>query len=155
MAVKKNDAKKNLRSLEASGFYSDYEKENMLYAALIRSPAPAGKVKSVTIPELPEGYFMFTSKDLPGSKSISVNKTNTKIFGYGNVAYSGEPLGIIFGPDEEKVYKLLDEANITFDVENLESALHNVINQQEETENFKEFLDQINEMPSQIGRAHV
>lgn len=158
MAVKKNDAKKNLRSLEASGFYSDYEKENMLYAALIRSPAPAGKVKSVTIPELPEGYFMFTSKDLPGSKSISVNKTNTKIFGYGNVAYSGEPLGIIFGPDEEKVYKLLDEANITFDVENLESALHNVINQQEETENFKEFLDQINEMPSLnevIDKSHT
>ena len=158
MAAKKNSSKTNIRSLEATGFYSDAEKEGCLYAALIRSPAPAGKIKNVTVPDLPEGYFMLTSKDLPGSKSISANKTITKIFGYGNVAYSGEPLGILFGPDEEKVYKLLDTANITFDVENLESALHNVINQQEETANFKEFLEQINEMPSLnavIDKSHV
>ncbi len=158
MSVKKNDAKKDLRSLEATGFYSDFQKEGILYAALIRSPSPSGKVKNITVPDLPENYFIFTSKDLPGAKSISVNKTVTKIFGYGNVAYSGEPLGIILGPDEEKVYKLLNEVNITFDVENLESALHNVINQQEETANFKEFLDQINEMPSLnevIDKSHI
>ena len=148
MAAKKNSSKANFRSLEASGFYSDAEKDGCLYAALIRSPAPSGKVKSVTIPDLPEGYFMLSSKELPGVKSISANKTVTKIFGYGNVSYSGEPLGILFGPDETQVYKLLDTANITFDVENLESALNNVINQQEETANFKEFLEQINEMPS-------
>ena len=91
MAAKKNSSKANFRSLEASGFYSDAEKEGCLYAALIRSPAPAGKVKSVTVPDLPEGYFMLSSKDLPGVKSISANKTVTKIFGYGNVqvwAYS-------------------------------------------------------------------
>ena len=158
MAVKKNDSKKNLRSLEAAGFYSDYEKEGILYAALIRSPAPTGKIKSVSIPDLPENYYMFTSKDLPGVKEISANKSSTKVFGYGNVSYSGEPLGIVFGPDEEQVYKLLDTANTTFDVENLESALHNVINQQEETENFKEFLEQINEMPSLnevIDKSHT
>lgn len=158
MAAKKNSSKANFRSLEASGFYSDAEKEGCLYAALIRSPAPAGKVKSVAVPDLPEGYFMLSSKDLPGVKSISANKTVTKIFGYGNVSYSGEPLGILFGPDEEKVYKLLDTANVTFDVENLESALNNVINQQEETANFKEFLEQINEMPSLdtvIDKSHV
>ena len=158
MAAKKNDAKKNLRSLEASGFYSDFEKEGILYAALIRSPGPSGNVKSITIPDLPEGYFMLSSKDLPGAKTITANKTVTKIFGYGNVSYRGQPLGIVFGPDEETVYKLLDKTNITFDVENLESALHNLMNQQEETANFKEFLEQINEMPSLdavIDKSHI
>ena len=95
MAAKKNDAKKNLRSLEASGFYSDFEKEGILYAALIRSPGPSGNVKSITIPDLPEGYFMLSSKDLPGAKTITANKTVTKIFGYGNVSYRGQPLGIL------------------------------------------------------------
>ena len=158
MAAKKNDAKKNLRSLEASGFYSDFEKEGILYAALIRSPSPSGKVNSVTVSGLPENYFMYNSKDLPGAKSISVNKTTTKVFGYGNVSYTGEPLGILFGPDEEQVHKYLNTVNISFDVENLESALHNVINQQEETANFKEFLEQINEMPSLdavIDKSHI
>lgn len=158
MATKKSETKKLKRSLEASGFYSDAEKEGCLYAALVRSPAPAGKIKSITAPELPEGYLLYTSKDLPGAKALTANKTTTKIFGYGNVTYSGEPVGIIFGPDEEKVYQLLNTVNINFDVENLESALHNVINNQEETANFKEFVEQINEMPSLdtvIDKSHI
>ena len=158
MATKKTETKILTRSLEASGFYSDAEKEGCLYAALVRSPAPAGKIKSISAPELPEGYTLYTSKDLPGAKILTANKNTTKIFGYGNVNYSGEPVGIIFGPDEEKVYKLLDTVNITFDVENLESALHNVINNQEETANFKEFVEQINEMPSLdtvIDKSHI
>ena len=158
MAGKKTNSKNNLRSLEATGFYSDAEKEGCLYAALVRSPAPSGKIKTITIPDLPEGYFLYTSRDIPGSKTINANKTPTKIFCYGNVSYCGEPLAILFGPDEEQVYKLLDSVNITFDVENLESALNNVINQQEKTENFKEFLEQINDMPSLdtvIDKSHI
>ena len=159
MAVKKTSSKNSLRSLEASGFYSDFEKEGCLYAALIRSPAPAGKIKTITAPDLPENYFLYTSRDIPGSKNISANKTVTKIFSYGNVSYRGEPVGIIFGPDEEIVYRLLDDVNINFDVENLESALHNVINNQtDEASNFKEFVEQINEMPSLdtvIDKSHV
>ena len=165
MAGKKENSKTNLRSLEASGFYSDFEKDGCLYAALVRSPAPAGKIKSITAPDLPENYTLLTSKDLPGVKAITANKTVTKIFGYGNVSYSGEPLGILFGPDEEQVYKILEDVSINFDVENLESALHNVINNQQEKNNqeakpanFKEFLEQINEMPSLdtvIDKSHV
>lgn len=158
MAGKKTNSKNNLRSLDAAGFYSDAEKEGCLYAALVRSPASSGKIKTITIPDLPEGYFLYTNRDIPGSKTINANKTSTKIFGYGNVSYCGEPLAILFGPDEEQVYKLLDSVNITFDVENLESALNNVINQQEKTENFKEFLEQINDMPSLdtvIDKSHI
>ena len=158
MASKKTEIKKLVRSLEASGFYSDAEKDGCLYAALVRSPAPSGKIKSITVPELPEGYTLYTSKDLPGSKSITANKSLIKFFCYGNVSYSGEPVGIIFGPDEETVHQLLDTVNINFDVENLESALKNVINNQEEASNMKEFIEQINEMPSLdtvIDKSHV
>ena len=159
MAVKKSNSKKQLRSLEATGFYSDAGKEGCLYAALVRSPAPSGKIKSITAPDLPEGFFLYTSRDIPEAKTLTANKTVTKIFGYGNVSYSGEPVGIIFGPDEEQVYKLLNAVNITFDVENLESALNNVINKQtDDASNFKEFVEQINEMPSLdavIDKSHV
>ncbi len=158
MAAKKSEEKKLVRSLEASGFYSDAEKEGCLYAALVRSPAPSGKIKSITAPDLPEGYVLYTSKDLPGSKSITANKSLIKFFCYGNVSYSGEPVGIIFGPDEGMVHQLLDTVSINFDVENLESALNNVINNQEEASNMKEFIEQINEMPSLdtvIDKSHV
>ena len=159
MAVKKSDSKKQLRSLEATGFYSDAVKADCLYAALIRSPSPSGKIKSITAQDLPEGYFLYTSRDIPEAKTLTANKTVTKIFGYGNVSYSGEPVGILLGPDEEQVYKLLDTVNINFDVENLESALNNVISKKtDEVSNFKEFVEQINEMPSLdavIDKSHV
>lgn len=157
MPAKKNE-KQLIRSLEASGFYSDFTKENCLYAVLVRSPVQNGKIKSITIENLPEGYYFYTAKDIPGSKLMSFNKTSTKIFGYDNIVYEGEPLGILFGPDEQTVYSLLESVNITSDVENLESALKNVINNQDSTETFKEFVEQLNDMPSLdtvIDESHV
>ena len=158
MAVKKSDSKKLMRSLEATGFYSDYSREGTLYAVLIRSPAQAGRIKSITIEELPEGYFFYTAKDIPGSRSMTFNKTSTRIFCDSSVAYDGEPLGILFGPDEQMVYALLEKVNITFDVATLESALKNVILQQDETHNFSDYVEQLNDMPSLdtvIDKSHV
>ena len=148
MPAKKSE-KKLIRSLEANGFYSDCEKSGYLHAALIRSPAKTGKVKNVTIEDLPEGYFFFTAENIPGEKNITYNNTSSKIFGYDNISYEGEPLGILVGPDEQTVYSLLDSVNISFDVESLESALHNVMNNNKETtENFTELVDKLNDMPS-------
>jgi len=142
--------KKLIRSLEATGFYSDYDKAGCLYAALIRSPTQNGRLKSISIPDLPEGYFFYTAKDIPGEKNMKFNKSVTKIFGYDNIVYEGEPLGILFGPDEQTVFSLLDEVVVNFDVENLESALSNVMNSNTENsdENFNDFVDQLNDMPS-------
>lgn len=147
--AKQKTQKKLIRSLEATGFYSDFDKPNCLYAALIRSPTQTGKLKSISIPELPEGYFYYTAKDIPGEKNMKFDDSVTKIFGYDNIVYEGEPLGIIFGPDEQKVYELLDEVNINFDVENLESALTNVMNKTQDTsENISDLVEQLNDMPS-------
>ena len=86
------------RSLEATGFSSDASRDGMLFGVLVRSPAATGKVKNVTIPELPEGYYLFTADDIPGNKKAEINNQSWKIFGYDNVSYSGEALGILCGP---------------------------------------------------------
>ena len=115
------------RSLEVKGFYSDFSKEGTLYAALIRSPATTGIVKDIKIPDLMEGYYLFSAKDIPGKKTMTFNDTVTNIFGFGNVNYTGEPLGIVVGPDERKIKELTDKASIYFDIQNLESALSKVM----------------------------
>ena len=102
---------------------------------------------------------------------MEINKTYTKIFGYDNVSYSGEPIGILVGPDEKIVNELIDKVSVNFDIESLESALKNVIRQQkkpivnlnesgevnsknqfqsdkENSSEFSNFLNQINELPS-------
>lgn len=144
-------------SLEATGFYSDASREGMLYAVLVRSPAATGKVKSVTIPELPEGYFLFTADDIPGNKKAVINGAQWKILGYGDISYSGEPVGILCGPDENKVLELLETVSVNFDIVSLESALEKAMKRQrgpvvklskKDDTDISSFVNEINELPS-------
>ncbi|MDY4985533.1 MAG: xanthine dehydrogenase family protein [Treponema sp.] len=154
-ATKKTEEKKTIISLEAKGFYSDSTRPNLLYAALVRSPASSGKIKSVTISKLPEGYYFYTANDIPARKFMELNKIQAKIFGYDSIGYSGEPVGIIAGPDEEKVYELLEEVSVNLDIESLESALKNVIKKQHtpvidlrKNSDVDNFVEAINDLPS-------
>ena len=115
------------RSLKAEGYYSDCHLEHSLYGLLIRSPASSGFVKSVTINELPEGYFLFTANDMPNKKKITLNKQSISIFGYGNISYQGEPVGILVGPNKQILEELSTKVSVNFDIESLESALKNVM----------------------------
>lgn len=157
--ARKGKTQKALHSLESNGFYTGIERENMLYAVLIRSPSPSGKIKSVTAPDLPEGYYLITAKDLPLAKNITLNKIQSKIFGYGNISYAGEPLALLCGEKEQKTKTLCETVNINLEVENLESALNNIMkkpkdgeedsdSEKNENTDFSDFVEQINEMPS-------
>ncbi|WP_027727837.1 molybdopterin cofactor-binding domain-containing protein [Treponema sp. C6A8] len=150
MAKSKKAQKIATRSLDAKGFYSDFSKEGMLYASLIRSPAATGIVKDIQIPDMPEGYSLFTAKDIPGSKTMEFNGTVTKILGYKNVSYTGEPLGIVVGPDELEIKELTDRAAIYFDIQNLESALSNVMKGSEKNalSDLDSLATSLNELPS-------
>ena len=149
-------AKPRKRSLEATGFYSDASRDGMLFGVLVRSPAATGKIKNVTIPELPEGYYLFTADDIPGNKKAEINNQSWKIFGYDNVSYSGEALGILCGPDENKVLELLENVSVNFDIESLESALKKAMKHQkrpvvklnESDTDISSFVSEINDLPS-------
>lgn len=159
----KKNVSTEIRSLDTNGFYSDFSYNETYYAAIIRSPTSTGKVKSIYIEDLPENYYFYTAKDIPGLKSFIINEMEIKIFGYDNVSYTGEPLGIIIGPDETKVQNLLENVTINFDIESLESALKNVIKQyprpfvslsenrkntkKGSSEEISNFLNEINELP--------
>lgn len=156
MPKKEGTVKQRKRSMEAIGFYSDSSREGTLYAVLVRSPAATGKIKGVTIPELPEGYYLFTASDIPGKKKLLVNNQEWKIFGYDDVSYSGEPVGILCGPDENKVLELLENVSVNFDIDSLESALKKamkyhrrpVVNFSKKENDLSSFVSEINELPS-------
>lgn len=161
------------RSLDTIGFYSDFSKQNTLYAALVRSPTTTGKVKKIVLDDIPEGYYLFTANDIPGNKSFKINDKEAKIFGYNNISFSGEPLGIIVGPDESVVLDLINKVSVSFDIETLESALKNVIKQQKRPliplqndkkirkpspDDFSSFLSEINNLPplnTVLDKTHV
>ena len=126
---KKNAPVVTKRSLDTKGFYSDYSHHEPYYAALVRSPTATGIVRNIFLEDIPEGYHLFTAKDIPGKKTFNVNDVEINIFSHDNVSFAGEPIGILVGPDEAIVQKLLEKVTINFDIETLESALKNAINQ--------------------------
>ncbi len=154
---KKEPAQKTRKySLEATGFYSDASRDGMLYALLVRSPAAIGKVKNISIPQLPEGYFLFSAQDIPGSKKALINGQQWKTLGYDEISYRGEPLGILCGPDENKVLELLESVSVNFDITSLESALQKAMKHQKgpvykfskDEAELSSFVNEINDLPS-------
>lgn len=109
---------KKLRSAKLSyqnEFYSDFSIPSMLYAKVIRSPIKKGIITSVTHPDLPEGYHLFTARDIPGSNLIDTPLGKVPVFSEGNVSYLGEAIGLLAGPDEKTLTRLLSELDIAYD----------------------------------------
>lgn len=124
---KKARSQKNIRiPLQVHDYYTDCSRQGMLYAALIRSPAASGTITNISIPQMPDGYFLYTARDIPGDNVVHTLNSDTPVFCADRVSYFGEPIGIIVGPDESEVYELTSEIEVTFDSSTLESALESV-----------------------------
>jgi len=113
-------------SFQTHDYYTDCSRPEMLYAALIRSPAASGIITNISIPQLPDGYFVFTARDIPGHNTVHTIDADTPVFCADRVSYFGEPIGIVAGPDESLVYELTSEIEVMFDSSTLESALESV-----------------------------
>ncbi|NOY08990.1 MAG: xanthine dehydrogenase family protein [Spirochaetes bacterium] len=56
-------------------FVSDISVEGMLYGYTVRSPVSRGRISSIKIPKLPEGFGTVTPEDIPGSRFISMSRS--------------------------------------------------------------------------------
>ena len=54
----------------SKNFFIDCIKDDMLYAALVRSPEAGGKITNINFSDLPEGYCFFSARDIPGKNFI-------------------------------------------------------------------------------------
>lgn len=133
---KKTDSKKTTktkssrRSYLSKDFLVDCQKEGMLYAALVRSPEAGGKITNINFSDLPEGYFFFSARDIPGRNYISTMGVDTRVFCNEKVHYKGQPVGIVAGPDLDEVRRITDEIQITFDITTVDSSEIKVIAKQ-------------------------
>lgn len=87
-------------------FYSDLQRQNMLYAKIVRSPQKNIKITNIDLSILPENYFYFTSRDIPGENYVKTLNTKTNIFSSDLTNYVGEPIGILVGEDIEILEEL-------------------------------------------------
>ncbi len=93
-------------------FFSDLKFPGQYYGVLIRSPVRHGKLISIVPPELPDGYFLYTAKDVPGKNYLELNGSVVPVFTPDEINYLGEPLGILVGPDYEITEDLAEKVEI-------------------------------------------
>lgn len=107
----------------SKNYFIDCSLPDMLYAAIVRSPLPGGKITNINFSELPQGYYFFSARDIPGVNEIITMEESTRVFCNEKVHFEGQPVGIICGPDLKTARKLTKDIQITFDITTIESAL--------------------------------
>jgi CO/xanthine dehydrogenase Mo-binding subunit len=83
-------------------FVTDINIENSLFAVTIRSPSARGRFVGVECPQTPLSYTLITAKDIPGVNQL--DEFPVPILAKDRVSYIGEPVGLLVGPDDLKLW---------------------------------------------------
>lgn len=99
------------------GRLSDFPLLDTVYVGTVRSPASRGTIRSISVPHLPRGYRSVTADDIPGSARIDNIGASVPVLASGRVAYRGEPVALIVGPDRLRVAEAVSMTAVRVDEE--------------------------------------
>ncbi|MCL2627144.1 MAG: xanthine dehydrogenase family protein molybdopterin-binding subunit [Oscillospiraceae bacterium] len=94
-------------------YVCDYPTTDMLHGRILRSSIAYGVVNSVTLPELPDGYFYVDKNDVPAVNVVHIVQDDTPVFTH-HVKYIGDPIGMIVGSDELVLNELFHEIKVEY-----------------------------------------
>ena len=124
MCAKRKTAEKK-KVLYSDEFYSDISANEMLHAIIVRSPFSYGRIISIELEpntKLPEGYHLFTFKDVPKDNKIDILGTQIPAFCAGEIEYKGQCVALLAGEDKEVLNELKEKIRITLDKSILKEA---------------------------------
>jgi len=98
-------------------FTDDFVLPGMLYAQTVRSTIAKGKIKEIKLPELPEGYYWISAKDIPGENVVNIIFSDWPIFADKEVNYVGEAIGLFVGENKEVLHKLCQQISVIYEEE--------------------------------------
>ncbi len=117
-SIKKKDHDPKIEG--RSRYLADYNLTDsgreILCGKLLRSQYARARVKGVELPDMPEGYIYVDASDIPGDNNVNIVLDDTPVFARETVEYIGEPIGMIVGPDEKEVSRLISETKVDYEV---------------------------------------
>ena len=89
-------------------YVCDMTLPNMQYAYMVRSTIARGRIKAIHVPELPEGYYFISAKDIPaqGKNELWMIAKDWRCFAEDYVLYVGETIGLVVGPDRSVLKRI-------------------------------------------------
>lgn len=79
-------------------YFSDLTSANMIYTKIVRSPITKGRIKSLTLEDIPKGYFLFTAADFGEENYVETLDIQTEILASSEIYYKGQPIALLAGP---------------------------------------------------------
>ncbi len=107
-------SQKTDKTLINKDFVSDIYTEDMIFGATVRSNIHKGTIKSISLPELKEGYIIVTYKDIPGKNELEVFGSSMPFLAETEIEYYGQPVLLLGGPDKEELNKLKKQIRIEY-----------------------------------------
>ena len=98
-------------------YVCDMTLPDMLYAYMVRSTVSRGKIKAIHLPEMPEGYYFISAKDIPakGKNELWMIMKDWRCFADEYVLYYGETIGLVVGPDRTVLKDLKAQIKIDYE----------------------------------------
>lgn len=102
------------KSSGAAQYVADMVLEGMLYARCVRTPVSRGLITNITYPEMPDGYSIVDSKDIPkeGTNGILMIDDDWPVFAHDEVRFLGQTVALIVGPDRQVLDRLVSGVSI-------------------------------------------
>lgn len=86
-------------------FVSDLNFPEIYEAVLIRGEV-IGKIKEISVPELPDGISFFSVHDINGEKEIQIFNYRIPVFACSKIEYPGQAVGILVGAEKAELLEL-------------------------------------------------
>ncbi len=111
-------------------FTGDYYKEGMLYAKIIRSSIPNGKIISINKPEIPDSISVISAGHIPGINRLSVHDWSMPVLADKDTRYEGEPVLLICGTDEKEIEDYAESIDIIYETDYTLLSFRNMLDEQ-------------------------
>ena len=98
-------------------FIDDVWIDGMLHCVALRSRIRRGRIRSLTVPPLPNGVFFIDAGDVPGRNAIRLHSAEIPILADGRVSHPGQAIALLCGPDELELQHLLERIEVHYDRE--------------------------------------
>ena len=98
-------------------YVCDMTLPNMQYAYMVRSTIARGRIKAIHVPELPEGDYFISAKDIPaqGKNELWMIAKDWRCFAEDYVLYVGETIGMVVGPDRGVLKRIKAQIKIDYE----------------------------------------
>lgn len=98
-------------------YVCDMTLPNMQYAYMVRSTIARGRIKAIHVPELPEGYYFISAKDIPaqGKNELWMIAKDWRCFAEDYVLYVGETIGLVVGPDRSVLKRIKAQIKVDYE----------------------------------------